>query len=300
MNEMSVIWHNGHLTPWKESKVHILSHGLHYGTGVFEGIRVYQTEKGPAIFKLKEHMARFMYSANALHMDLPYNQEALEKAVCQTVKENALSEGYIRPVAFYGYSELGVVPPENAPIDVAVACWPWGKYLAAEQVDVAISPYIRIHPQSTVADAKINGHYVNSLLAKLSKKGQSYHEVLMLDVDEFVAEASAANIFIVKGNKIYTTPEGTILVGITRNIVIKLLKEKGYEVIEEKFKPEAIIDSDEAFFCGTAVEVVGLRSLEDKLINNGKKGTVTEWVKKAYQEVVTGKNTHYQSSLTFI
>ncbi|MCF6775633.1 branched-chain amino acid transaminase [Thiotrichales bacterium 19X7-9] len=300
MNEMQSIWHNGALVPWQECKVHILTHGLHYGSGIFEGIRAYQTDQGPAIFKLQEHMARFIYSANALGMKLPYTQKELEDAVCLTVQSNNLESGYIRPVAFYGYDELGVVPAKNSPIDVAVACWPWGKYLASDQIDVEISQYIRIHPKSTIADAKICGHYVNSLLSKLASNQAKYHEVLMLDADGFVAEMSASNVFIVKNNKVYTTEEGTILVGITRNVVIDILKAKGYEVIETKFTPNEIIDADEAFVCGTAVEVVSMKSLNDQLINHGQIGKVTELVKEAYHRIVTGKDENYQDSLTLV
>ncbi|MCF6768072.1 branched-chain amino acid transaminase [Thiotrichales bacterium 19S11-10] len=300
MTEMDSIWHNGSLVPWHESKVHILSHGIHYGSGIFEGIRVYKTNQGPAIFKLKEHMARFYYSANALGMDIPYSQEELEEAVCQTVYDNQLEEGYIRPVAFYGYYQLGVVPLKETPVEVAIACWPWGKYLASDQIDMVISDYIRIHPKSTVADAKICGHYVNSLLSKLSSNSQKYHEVLMLDSDGYVAEASAANIFIVKGNQVLTTEEGTILVGITRNTIMDILRSKGYEVIETKFRPEDVTQADEAFVCGTAVEVASIRSLNDQLINQGKKGLVTELVEKAYHAAVTGNDSNYQNALTFV
>ncbi|MCF6764547.1 branched-chain amino acid transaminase [Thiotrichales bacterium 19S3-7] len=300
MNEMQSIWHNGALVPWKACKVHILTHGLHYGSGIFEGIRAYQTDQGAAVFKLKEHMARFMYSANALGMKLPYTQKELEDAVCLTVQANNLEAGYIRPVAFYGYDELGVVPKVNSPIDVAVACWPWGKYLASDQIDVEISQYIRIHPKSTVADAKICGHYVNSLLSKLASNQQKYHEVLMLDSEGFVAEMSASNIFIVKNNKVYTTEEGTILVGITRNVVMDILRTKGYEVIETKFTPEDIINADEAFVCGTAVEVVSMRSLNDQLINDAQLGEVTAFVKDAYHKIVTGCDARYRDALTLV
>lgn len=300
MQPTSFIWQNGTMIPWQEATTHVMSHGLHYGSGAFEGIRFYQTEQGPAIFKLREHVARLFYSAQTMGMNIPYSQEQVCQAIIDTVKINEVEAGYIRPLVYYGYGSMGVCPSTALPVEMIIACWPWGRYLASDSVDIKTSEFIRIHPRSTVADAKICGHYVNSLLAGLAIRGTKYHEALMLDEDGYVAEGSAENIFVIKNGKMYTTAVGTILEGITRNTVIDMAKTFGIEVIEKRFGVDFIYGADEAFFTGTAVEVTPIRSLDDCMIGDGQPGSITQRFKKAYHNIVHGWNPAYQNALTFI
>jgi len=300
MNATKMIWKNGCMIPWEQATTHIMTHALHYGSAVFEGIRVYKTENGPAVFKLQEHIKRFFYSATALGMKINFTEEEICQAVIDTVNKNGLEEGYIRPLVYYGYGSMKVVPTDDLAVDVMISCWPWGDYLAEKAVDIKISPYIRIHPKSTVADAKISGHYVNSILAGLALRDTHYHEALLLDSDGYVAEGSAENIFIVKDGKIITTPAGTILVGITRNTVMQIAEDFGIEVEERYFKPEEVIEADEAFFSGTAVEVTAIRSLEDKVIGNGEAGPITGKIKARYYDIIRGFIPQYHSALTWV
>lgn len=309
MNQTKLIWKNATMLPWESATTHVLTHGLHYGSGVFEGIRCYNTSDGVVVFKLKEHVDRFFYSAKQLGMELKFSPNQIFQAILDTVAVNNIKDGYIRPLAYYGYGEMKVIPSNNLPVDVIIACWPWADYLPVQAVDVAISPYIRIHPKSSVTDAKISGHYVNSILSGLSINNTKYHEVLLLDVDGFVAEGSCENIFIVKNGELITTSEGNILVGITRDIVMQIARDLNIVVREERFKPQDIIDADEAFFCGTAVEIVPIRSLEDKIIGaqdiNNKNldfsiGHVTEQIKNKYRRITGGLEQSYVSSLSYV
>ena len=280
------IWQNGTFVPWQQANTHVLSHGLHYGSGVFEGIRCYDTKNGTKIFKLPEHVARLFYSARALGMAIPYSEAEMCQAIEDTVAKNTLKAGYIRPLVYYGYGGLGVTPRKDLPVEVMIACWPWGQYLDAPAVDIKISDFIRIHPQSSVTDAKICGHYVNSLMAGLAIRDTHYHEALLLDSDGYVAEGSAENIFIVKDGILTTTPLGTILNGITRATVMEMAATMGMTVHQERFLPQAVWDADEAFFCGTAVEIVPIRSLDDRLIGNGEPGLISQQFQHAYHALV--------------
>ncbi|MEK6731778.1 MAG: branched-chain amino acid transaminase, partial [Pseudomonadota bacterium] len=289
MNKTKKIWKNGQWIAWHKAQTHVLTHALHYGSAVFEGIRCYQGKKGTAIFKLEEHIDRFFFSAKQLGMKIPYTFYEICDATINTVKKNRCSEGYIRPLAYYGYGSMKLTPSPELPIDVIIACWPWGDYLPVKTVDVVTSPFIRIHPKSTITEAKISGHYVNSILAGLAIQNSPYHEAILLDSDGFVAEGSAENIFIVKDNKLITTPKGTILVGITRNSVIEIAKEQGVEFEERVFKKEEIYTADEAFFCGTAVEITPIRSLDNQVIASGKIGKITEIIKNQYHKMIRGE-----------
>lgn len=293
-----MIWQNGKLIPWKDATTHVMTHSLHYGSAVFEGVRVYRTAQGSAVFKLDAHIDRFFYSAAQLRMQIPYSKKELSQACVDTVQRNNLEEGYIRPLAYYGSGKVRVVPSKEHPVEVVIGCWPWGNYLAADAVDVVISSYIRIHPRSTVSDAKISGNYVNSLLAGLELRDTHYHEALLLDDEGFVAEGSAENIFIIKNNKIITTPFGTILMGITRHVVIQIARDFNYEVEERRFKPEEVFAADEAFFTGTAVEVTAIRSLDDRLIADGCIGPITKKIRDHYQDIVHGRVAEYHEALT--
>jgi len=300
MDPTKYIWQNNQLIPWDQANIHVLSHTLHYGSGVFEGIRIYKTARGTAIFKLQDHIQRLFYSANILGMKIPFSEPDIIQACIDLVENNHLAQGYIRPLVYYGYGPIKILPADSLPVEVVIACWPWGDYLAAKEIDVKISDFIRIHPKSTVTDAKICGHYVNSILAGLAIKDSKYHETLLLDSDGYVAEASAANIFIVKDNKLITPPIGTILDGITRKTVIEIAEQCGIPVTETRFTPEAIINADEAFFCGTAVEITTIRSLDDQLIANGKSGPITQQIQSIYQKIVHGEHKDFHHALTWI
>jgi branched-chain amino acid aminotransferase len=299
MNTTGFIWKNDTFIPWQNAQTHVLTHGLHYGSAVFEGIRCYQTAKGPAVFKLQEHIERFFYSAQQLGMKIPYSIDEIIQAVIATLQKNNCEEAYIRPLAYYGYGSMQVTPTSDLPVDVIIACWPWGDYLPVQAVDIATSPFIRIHPKSTIADAKISGHYINSILAGLAIKNTQYHEALLLDVDGYVAEGSAENIFIIKDRKIITPPTGTILKGITRNTIIDIANQNGFSIEERRFKVDEIYTADEAFFCGTAVEVTAIRSLDDRCISEGKIGPITEEIKRIYNQIVHGERKEFDAALTY-
>ena len=300
MQSSEFIWQNGELIPWNEAKTHVLAHGLHYGSGVFEGIRFYETDSGPAIFKLAEHVERLFYSARQLAVEIPYTQDEVSEAIIETVRVNKVKQGYIRPVVYYGYGSMRVIPTEDLPVEVVIACWPWGSYLGQESVDIKSSEFIRIHPRSTVADAKICGHYVNSIMAGLAIRNTHYHEVLLFDADAYVAEGSAENIFIVKNGELLTPEIGTILRGITRDTVIEIAKAQAIPVRQSKLRGEDVLQADEALFCGTGVEITPIRSLDDKLIADGKIGPITQNIQKTYQKIVTGRLDEYKKHLSMI
>lgn len=284
------IWQNGQFVEKKQAVISVMTHALHYGTAVFEGIRAYSTVKGTAILKLQEHMQRFFYSMGVLGMDAPYSVSEMCQGVIETVKKNRLKSCYIRPLAFYGNNEsVGVLPKPDHPVDLVIWCLPMGRYLAVEVVDVMVSKYIRIHPRSTVCDAKISGHYVNSMLASMETRGTHYHEALLLDFDGNVAEGAAQNIFYVKNSDIFTTPVGTILDGITRGIVIQIAIDHGYHVHEKYFTVKDITNADEAFFSGTAAEITAIRSVDDQKIGgHGEIGAITKHIKKCFNEITQG------------
>ncbi len=300
MTQQKYIWKNGQMLPWEDVTTHVLTHSLHYGSSVFEGIRFYETKAGPAIFKLEPHIKRLFYSASHLGMEIPYTEAELCEACIETIKTNKINQGYIRPLVYYGHGPLKVAPHPDLPIETVIAVWPWGKYMAHDILDVKTSDFIRIHPKSTIADAKICGHYVNSILATLAIKNTHYHESLLLDADGYVAEGTAENIFIVKDGTLITTPPGTILVGITRNTVIEIAQHYDIPVEERKFTPEDVINADEAFFCGTAVEVIGISSLDDQIIGTGTEGPVTKKVKNIYLDMVYDRLPEFHNNLTMV
>ncbi len=298
MQDTKFIWRNGKFVPWFEANIHVLSHGLHYGSGVFEGIRVYKTKSGSSIFRLEEHVERLFNSANAICLEIPFSKESIATAIKETVAINCLEEGYIRPLVFSGYGEMGISHASTNPVEVAIACWPWGHYHVDKPLDIKTSSYIRIHPNSTKVEAKICGHYVNSILAMQEIIGTKYHEVLMLDCDGFVSECSSANIFIIKNNILYTPTLGTILSGITRNFVIKLAIDLGYEVVEKHITLDDVYNADEAFFTGTAVEIAPIGSLDDRNIGTDNSYPISNLIKEHYKSVVHGESTTYENYLT--
>ena len=297
MQPTPYIWKNGNLIPWEDATTHLLTHSLHYAGSAWEGIRCYETPNGPAIFRLKEHMDRLTYSANALKFDVPFTQEELTEAVIHTVRENNLTSGYIRPLIYLGYGKMGL-KTNDLPVEVMIACWPWGKYLAADGINVKISDFIRIHPKSTIADAKIGGHYANSIIAGLDLKGTNYQETLLLDYEGNVAEGPGANIFIVKKGELYTPPPGAILPGITRATLLTLAQDLGIPAHEISLSPDDLDHADEAFFCGTAAEVTPIRSINTT--NYGDPGPITLKLQLAYLDLVQGKSNKHKDFLTFI
>jgi branched-chain amino acid aminotransferase len=290
---------NGTLVPWDDAKVHVLAHTLHYGGGAFEGIRAYKTDRGPAVFRLKEHMERLHYSANVLGMALKYSVDELCQATIATLKATGLEQGYIRPLMFYGYGVMGL-NPRNGPVETIIACWPWGAYMPVEAADIKVSKYMRIHPQTTVADAKICGHYVNSILAVLELRGTKYHEALFLDCEGNIAEGPGENFFMVQGKTIFTPPLGPILAGITRSTVIEIARDKGFTVTEKQVTVQEALTVDEAFFTGTAAEVTPIGSIDDKVLGSGGAGPVATLLKNTYLDAVTGKLPQYHKYLTFV
>ena len=290
---------NGSFIPWNEARVHVLSHGLHYGSSIFEGLRAYKTERGTAVFRLTEHMDRFHYSAEAIQMKLPYSSEELSSITLELLKRNKVAACYIRPHAAFGYGTMGL-NPAAAPVDVTIACWPWGAYLPIESASIKVSKYIRIHPRSTVADAKIGGHYVNSILAVQEVQGTHYHEALFLDYEGNIAEGPGANFFIIKDREIITPPCGTILPGITRASVIEIARDKGFIVTERTLTVAEAQYADEAFFTGTAAEMTPIGSIEDKQLRAGAPGPITSELKQAYLDAAYGRSHHYNKFLTFV
>jgi branched-chain amino acid aminotransferase len=290
---------NGSFIPWNEARVHVLSHGLHYGSSIFEGLRAYKTERGSAVFRLKEHMDRFLYSAQAIQMKLPYSADELGAITVELLKRNNIEACYIRPHAAFGYGVMGL-NPAAAPVDVTIACWPWGAYLPISSANIKVSKYIRIHPSSTVADAKIGGHYVNSILAVQEVQGTHYHEALFLDYEGNIAEGPGANFFIIKDRHLFTPPPGSILPGITRASVIEIARGRGLTVTEKKLTVAEAQDADEAFFTGTAAEMTPIGTIEDKPLRCAAPGPLTAELKQAYLDAAYGRSPQYDKFLTFV
>lgn len=299
METTDYIWLNGEFKPWAEAKIHVLTHSLHYGGGAFEGIRVYKTTEGTAIFRIEDHVDRLLYSVNALGMKFPYTRAEIIDAIISVVSKNKLEQGYIRPIAFYGYGKMGV-SIKGAPIEFAIACWPWGAYLPQGGVDVKISRYMRIHPDTTVINAKLTGHYLNGILASIEIQGTHYDEVLLLDDKKFIAEGAGENFFIVKNETLYTPKLGSILAGITRQTVIMLAEKFGIPLIEANLTSNDVFNADEAFFTGTAAEITQIRSVDDNKIGNGSMGPITTKIQNAYSDIVYGRNAEFRKYLTYV
>lgn len=296
------IWMDGKFVAWENAKIHVLTHTLHYGLGAFEGIRCYNTPKGPAIFRLNEHVKRLFQSAHIFLMEIPFTEVQIKKAIIDTVKVNKLKECYIRPIVYIGYGAMGLYP-KDCPINVAIAAWPWGAYLGEEGLEkgirVKISSFIRNHVNSNMSRGKICGYYVNSQLAKKEAISCGYDEALLLDTEGYVSEGSGENIFIVRDGALKTTPLTSILEGITRHSIITIAKDEGIEVKEERFTRDEIYIADEAFFTGTAAEVTPIRELDGRIIGNGRRSAVTKKLQSIFFDTVKGKNKKYKSWLTF-
>lgn len=292
------IWLDGEFVPFEDTKIHVLNHSFHYGSGVFEGIRCYNTEKGPAIFRLDDHVKRLFKSATVMGMRVPYSEEEIKNAILETIQKNDLKECYIRPLIFYG-GKMGL-DPADVELGVMIAVWPWGKYLSKDAVSVKISDFTRIHPKSSVMTAKISGHYTNSILASTNAKRDGFDEALLLDWQGNIAEGPGENIFFVKGSKLITPKKGSILPGITRNTVIQIAKDLNLEVEEKNMKPDEIKDFDEAFFVGTAVEVNAIGKINAMELTGDKEGEITKKIRELYSEIIHGKVSKYEKWLSFV
>jgi len=302
MQKTEFIWFDGKMVPWDEAQIHVLTHALHYGTGVFEGIRAYKCADGSsAVFRLQEHSVRLINSAKIMRFNMPHSAAVIEAAIMDTLKINSLAEGYVRPLSFVGYGEVGVYPGEN-PIQTIIAVWPWGAYLGAEGLErgirVKTSSFARHSVNSMMTKSKTAGNYVNSVLAKMEVKSDGYDEALMLDVHGFVSEATGENIFIIKNKIIKTTPPTSILDGITRNTIMVLAKDLGYELVEQQFTRDELYTADEAFFTGTAAELTPIREVDLRQIGEGKAGPITKNLQTEYFKIVKGQNSKYESWLT--
>ena len=295
------IWYDGKLVPWRDANTHVLTHSLHYGLAVFEGVRAYKTVNGTAIFRLKEHTDRLFNSAHIYMMKIPYTREELMAAQKEVVRANKLDSCYIRPIAFYGSEKMGV-SPKGASVRVAIAAWPWGAYLGAEALEKGIrvktSSFARHHVNVSMCRAKYSGTYANSILANLEATEHGYDEGLLLDVDGFVAEGSGENLFIVKNGCIYEPELTSALIGITRDSVITLGREMGYTVSARRITRDDLYIADEAFFTGTAAEVTPIREVDGRQIGEGKRGPLTTRIQKAFFDCVTGKAENHRDWLS--
>ena len=298
-----VIWVDGEMVPWREAKVHVLTHSLHYGMGVFEGMRAYKTDRGPALFRMPEHVERMFASAHILQMHIPFTQQQIADACVAAIRENKLEDGYVRPLAFYGSEAMGVSAP-NLTVHVIVAAWKWGEYLgdgALERgVRLRTSSYARHHVNVTMCRTKATGNYINSMLALREAQACGYDEALVLDVDGFVAEGSGENVFVIRKGVIYTPDITSALAGITRDTVMTLAAEAGYEVVEKRITRDEVYIADEAFFTGTAAEVTPIRSVDDRLIGEGKPGPITRALQERYFATVHGQHDGHLDWLTAI
>lgn len=300
MTEAKFIWMDGKLVPWGEANVHVLTHTLHYGVGLFEGIRCYKGRSGSAIFRLDEHVDRLFDSAHIFQLEMPFTKKQIADAIIKTVRANKLEECYIRPLVYIGYGQMGIYV--SGPVNVAIAAWPWGAYLGDEGIEkgikVKVSSYTRHHVNITMTRAKFTGAYFNSQLAKREAKAAGCDEALLLDPEGYVAEGSGENVFIVRNGVIKTTPLTSILEGITRDAVMTLARDMGMTVVEQRFTRDEVYIAEEAFFTGTAAEVTPIREVDGRLIGGGKPGPVVKKLQKAFFDAVQGKKAKYKKWLT--
>ena len=295
------IWYDGKLVPWRSATTHVLTHSLHYGLSVFEGVRAYPTADGPAIFRLPEHTDRWANSARIYLMPMPFDKQTLMAAQCEVVRANKLDSCYLRPIAFYGSEKMGV-SPKGAKVHVAIAAWPWGAYLGPEALEKGIrvktSSFARHHINVTMARAKFAGTYANSILANQEATMDGYDEALLLDVDGFVAEGSGENLFMVKSGKLYEPELTSALIGITRDSVITLARDQGLEVGAKRLTRDDLYIADEVFFTGTAAEVTPIREIDNRVIGSGRCGPITRKLQGLFFDAVHGKLAKYRSWLT--
>ncbi|SMN00164.1 Branched-chain amino acid aminotransferase [uncultured Candidatus Thioglobus sp.] len=292
-----LIWFDGEWVDWREAKVHVLTHTLHYGMGVFEGVRAYATDKGPAIFRIEEHTDRLFNSAKIMNMDIGFSKEEINQAQRAAVSKNNLDSAYIRPMCFYGSEGMGL-RADGLKVHTIIAAWEWGSYLGEDNMKnglrIRTSSYTRHHVNISMTKAKANGNYINSMLALQEALTDGYDEALLLDVDGFVAEGSGENIFIVRDGVIYTPDLSSALAGITRDTIFTLAIDLGYKVVEKRITRDEVYCADEAFFTGTAAEVTPIRELDNRTIGTGTRGVITEKLQALYFDCVYGRNQNYK------
>ena len=298
-----LIWYDGQMVDWRSAQTHVLTHTLHYGMGVFEGVRAYKTDKGTAIFRLQEHTKRLLNSAKILRMNVPWSAEELNAAQCAAVRENKLESAYMRPMCFYGAEGMGL-RADNLQVHAIVAAWTWGSYLGAENMErgirVRTSSFTRHHVNITMCKAKANGNYMNSMLALREALQDGYDEAMLLDAEGFVAEGSGENIFIIRDGIIYTPDLTSALDGITRQTIFTLATELGYKIIEKRITRDEVYIADEAFFTGTAAEVTPIREVDNRPIGSGSRGPITERLQTLYFDVVHGRSPAHLGWLTLV
>lgn len=298
MPQADVIWKNGELVPWDEAKVHVLTHALHYGTGVFEGVRCYDTEIGPAIFRHPEHVDRLYKSAELFYMPIPFTPEQIRQATLETVAANGLRSCYIRPIVFRGEGPMGLSPLDS-PVDVAIACWEWGAYLGddgkANGVRAKVSSWRRLSPSGLIPHAKATGQYLNSVLAKIEVTKAGYDEAILLDEAGVVCEGSGENIFVVREGRIFTPPQtASILDGINRRSVMEIARDLGYELVERDIARAELYLADEVFVTGTAAELTPVREIDDHAIGGGEPGPITREVQRVFEDALHGRDERYR------
>jgi branched-chain amino acid aminotransferase len=297
------IWLDGQWLPWRDAKVHVLTHTLHYGAGVFEGVRAYHCNQGTAIFRLSEHTDRLFRSAHILRMQIPFDKDTINQAQLEAVSRNNLSSAYLRPMCFYGSEGMGL-RADNLKTHVMIAAWEWGSYLGEDNmtngIRIRTSSYIRNHVNSVMCKAKANGNYINSILALQEALECGYDEALLLDHEGYVAEGSGENIFIVRNGVLYTPDLTSALEGITRETIFTLAEDLGVSVVEKRITRDEVYIADEAFFTGTAAEVTPIRELDGRVIGNGKRGPITEQLQTMYFDVVHGRLERYNKWLSFV
>lgn len=302
MEKAEFIWQSGNFVPWDEAQVHVLSHGLHYGTGVFEGIRCYDGERGPAVFRHREHIERFADSARMYFLDLPFSNDEIQDAVRELIRRNGLRDCYIRPLAFRGYGEMGLYA-KTAPVELIIAVWPWGAYLGEagkeQGIRAKVSSWRRISSSGLIPHAKASGQYLNSILAKTESANAGYEEAILLDERGFVCEGSGENIFVVKNGKVATPPQvASILDGITRKSVMQILEDSGYPVMERDIARSELYTADEILMCGTAAEIVPVREVDDHPL--GDPGEITRMVQARYEDAIYGRAAEYHEWLDLL
>ncbi|MGL1832592.1 branched-chain amino acid transaminase [Rhodocyclaceae bacterium SMB388] len=298
-----LIWYDGKLVPWRDATTHVLTHSLHYGLAVFEGVRAYNTVKGTAIFRLAEHTQRLINSGKIYMMDIPYSRDELMEAQLEVVRANKLESCYIRPIAFYGSEKMGI-STRGSTVHVSIAAWPWGAYLGEEGLEKGIrvktSSYARHHVNVTMPRAKVASTYANSILANLEVTAEGYDEALLLDTQGFVAEGAGENLFVIKDGKIYEPEIASALTGITRDSVFRIAAEMDLQVQSRRLTRDDIYIADEAFFTGTAAEVTPIRELDNRVIGTGRRGPITQKIQSRFFEVVNGRAPEYESWLAFV
>jgi branched-chain amino acid aminotransferase len=304
VEQADLIWHNGELVAWEDAKVHVLTHGLHYGTGVFEGERAYETPQGPAIFRHHDHLERLFKSAELYYMPIPYTLEELRSATHELIAANDLRQCYIRPLAFRGYGQMGLYPLD-APVEVIIAVWPWGAYLGEEGkqkgVRAKISSWRRISHDSLIPHSKASGQYLNSVLAKIEATKAGYQEAILLDHHGFVCEGSGENIYAVRDGKIITPPHTAgILDGISRKSIIEIAQDHGYEVVERDLARAELYLADEVFLSGTAAELVPVREIDDHTIGSGEPGPITAEIQRVFDDALHGRDARYAKWLDIV